>query len=257
MKRFQQGLVLAAWLLAGGLMTGCSKSDSGNDNNNGNGGPGGGNSITYKNKIAFLYKRDSTDGAAFRSLLQANNCGVTLVDSAQTGSTDFTKFDLVVVGNNTAGSAGELTPQIVGAVKTSGKPVLLIGEGGGHFGEQLNTAVNWGSCAVFPLPASMIVLDSSTTLYKSPKKIIIPDNQQLPIFSQAQSGIAFYRSPYTSYPSVQMIAQASTSNVAYLSITLESGKYGFFGYYGNVSGMTSTGRDFMVNLCYYVGKLAL
>lgn len=208
----------------------------------------------YKNKIAYLYKKDSADATAYKTLLQANNCGVELVDMSQANNTDFKKFDLIVIGHNSSDDAYDFAA-ITGPIKAANKPVLMIGEGGGHFGEMINTTVNWSECFGISFPLAMTVIDSSMSIYKSPKKIAIPANRQLTIFDQSPYGQAFEESIFSQYPNVETIGQATPSKSNDFSVTLESGKYGFFGYYNNVNAMSQTGKDFMVNLTYYVGKL--
>jgi len=160
-----------------------------------------------------------------------------------------------VIGTNSGRSASEFTYQMTGSVKSANKPLLMIGEGGGHFGEAIGSTVSWASTGNFS-SAIMTVLDSTLSLFKTPKQITVPGTMQLTVYNPGAGGQAFYKSPYISYPTVQTLIQAQTNSVQYFSVTYESGKYGYFGYYDNVNAMTSTGKDFMVNLCYYIGKLS-
>ena len=248
MNRFKQVAVVTA-ILTGCmlLLAACTKSNDG--------GPAPA-PVTFKNKIAYFYKQDSADGVSYKALLQANNCGVTLIDMGQLNKIDFKFFDMVVIDNNASDDAYDFA-NATGAIKAAGKPVLMIGEGGGHFGEMINAAVNWGTCAPYSFPINMTVTDSTSSLYKSPKKIQVPANRLLPIFSQSPYGQAFLRSNYLQYPNVEFIGLATVSNSNAFSVTLEAGKYGYWGYYNSVSAMSQTGKDFMVNLTYYVGKLSL
>ncbi len=249
MNRFKHVAVVTA-LLTGCvlLLTACKKS---NDV-----APAPPAVVTYKNNIAYFYKQDSADGISYKALMQANNCGVTLIDMAKLNGTDFKKFNLVVFANNCSDDAYDFA-NVTNAIKAAGTPVLMIGEGGGHFGEMINAAVSWGTSVDFTFPLNMTVVDSTSSLYKSPKKIQVPANLQLPIFSQSPYGQAFMRSNLLKYPNVELIGKANTANANAFSITLENDKYCFFGYYNNVSAMSQTGKDFMVNLTYYIGKLSL
>jgi len=234
-------------------LTGCKKSTT---DSAPPGGGGGGTTVTYKYKIAYLYKKDSTDAVAYKTLLQANNCGVTLFDSAQVGLADFTKYDLLVIGHNAARAASDYTTQMVGAIKGSGKPVLFIGLGGSHYAEQLGLVVNYGSTATFTGATMLYIVDSSLSLFKSPKKLAISASLQLQVFNAGATVDGFYAASYYNLSSVQMLVLASTSSAKHFSVTVEKGQYGFFGYYDNVNAMTQAGKDFMVNLTYYVGKLS-
>jgi hypothetical protein len=86
--------------------------------------------------------------------------------------------------------------------------------------------------------------------------IKVPSDLQLSLFNNSVSAEEFYKAPYNNYANVETIVKGTNSSSTYFSVTMESGKYGYFAYNGNVNQMTATGKDFMVNFTYYVGKLS-
>lgn len=208
-----------------------------------------------KNKIAYLYKQNSNDADAYKKLMDVNGCTVTLIDMSEAASADYTKFDLIVIGNNTADDAYDFSAPIVNAIQGSSKPVLMVGLGGAHYGETINTTVSYATTEGLSFPTTCIVLDSSQAIYKSPKQINIPSTMQLDIFDQPTAGQGFNCQQLANYPNVNVITQGMVSRSTDFPVTFESGRYGFFGYYNNVNTMTQAGKDFMVNLTYYVGNL--
>jgi hypothetical protein len=210
-----------------------------------------------KNKIAYIYKTDNTDGQAFKDLMQANGCAVTLLDKSASAAFDYSSFNMIVVGNNTDGT--QVTPDWSSAESTaingSGKPIMFIGIGGLQLALKLNNIVNYGVCAGSGSSlASITVTDPSSSIYKSPKAISIPAGNQLNIFSNP----SFTQSFGTSGPvaNVLLIGKEAPVSNSY-PVAFEQNKYGIFGFYNNVNSMTATGKDFMVNLVYYVGNLSL
>jgi len=205
------------------------------------------------NKIAYIYKADQTDALAFKSLLEANNCSVTLVDKTASASTDFSGYSLIVVGHNTDGTQvlPSWTTAEATAISTSNKPVLLVGVGGLQLGLKLNNDVNYGLCASNNL-SSFLVSDASDIVYKSPKTLTVGNNQPLEIFSSA-SFVQCYNSNNPHANPIQLIGKEEPGS-AYYPLAIENNRYGVFGYSAGVSSMTAAGRDFMVNLVYKVGK---
>ncbi len=211
-----------------------------------------------KNNLAYVYNSDSTNGAAFKSLFQVNGCSVTLVKKSVAATFDYSAFNVIIIDGNTAELNGpdNWSSTDAMAIKNSGKPLVLLNEGGMLFGDQIKTTVCWQNAASNNL-AAFNVTDASAVIYKQPKTITIPANHQLTIFSANSKVISFY-APFVPVSNVVLIGQEpGATNANYYPVTLENNKYGLFGFYPNVNTMTATGKDFFINLVYYVGSLTL
>src|SRR6185369_16308242 len=99
--------------------------------------------VNFKNKAAYIYKDDSTSGHAYRGIMEPNNCGVVMVNENDCGTFDFSSFNMIVVDANTAKFNSPWSATIVNQINNSGKPILLLGEGGSRFGEALNLKEKW------------------------------------------------------------------------------------------------------------------
>ena len=210
----------------------------------------------YKNKLVFVYRTDSSEGVAYKALMQNNGCGVTLIDEPALSAFNFASYQLIVVGNNTDSTVGvpHWSSSDSLAVSTAAKPMLLMGHGGFLLGNKLNFSVNWDNSAVGST-ASMIVLNGAANVYKSPKTIIVPANSQLDLYNSTSGVVAVH----FTFPNsaVELIGGLPAPSFTYTPVNFESNRIGSFGYYSNINNMTQTGKDFMVNLSYYVGKLTL
>ena len=213
--------------------------------------------VVAKNKIAYIFKSDSTDAVAFKHLMQQNGCGVTLVDKVDVAVVDYSSYNMIVVGHNTdqGSSASTWSSAESAAIKQSNKPVLFIGLGGLQLAAKMGNVVNYGNCASGDV-ASFMVNDESSSIYKSPKNISAANAMLLNIFKTASPSQMFY-APVTPVNNVVLIGKQPQSPSAYYPVGAENDHYTFFGFYNNVDAMTSTGKDFMVNLVYYTGKLSL
>lgn len=213
--------------------------------------------VPEKNKIAYIYKSDSTDGVAFKTLLEANNSLVTLIDKSAAASANYSSYKLIVIDNNTDTIHPTPVPgwstADTAAIKGSGKPLLLMGLGGLQLGQKLNNNVSWGHTAWGIQTTSILVMDPSGTLYKTPKTISIPVNNQLDIYTSPVIGAGLYSSTPPSYTDVALIGRY-VNYPTYYPVCFEKGKYGAFGFFGNINAMTPAGKDFLVNLSFYVGS---
>jgi hypothetical protein len=215
--------------------------------------------IPGKNKIAYIYKSDSTDGSAFKTILEANNSVVTLIDRSVAATTNYSSYNLIVIDNNAdtlhATPVTGWSTADTAAIKGSGKPILLMGLGGLQFGEKLNNNVRWGNTSAGYLTTSFKVMDSTSKVYKTPKLISIPSNNQLDIYSSPVISAGEYSPAIPLYNDVVLMGgYAIYPN--YYPVCFEKGRYGAFGFYGKINTMTNAGKDFMVNLAFYVGNLA-
>lgn len=216
------------------------------DNNHAIAGP--------KNKLVFVYKTDNSEGAAYKTLMEANGCSVTLIDVASISAYDFSGFNMIVIGNNTdVAGATQWSSADAAAIQSSSKPVLLMGLGGFRLAIKLSLTVNWNFSAG-TISTDMLVVNAASAIYKSPKTISIPANNQLNFYSAASSVEGFNIQNTTA--SIELIGKDPV-NTNYTPVNFEGTRYGTFGYFNNINTMTQTGKDFVVNLSYYVGKLML
>jgi hypothetical protein len=211
-----------------------------------------------RNNLLYIYQNDSTDGVSFKTLLQNNGCSVTLLDRSKAGAFNYSSYNMVIIGNNTdtLHSSNDWSPTDAMTIKNTGKPILLIGEGGLLFAEDIGDTVNWRSSAGNSLTGFKAMAPASA-LYKQPKTISVGADSLVTIYSSASKVNSFYAKSVP-VPNVVMIGMETDAVVSkYYSISITNAKFGAFGFYSNVNAMTAGGKDFFVNLVYYVGNLTL
>jgi hypothetical protein len=213
---------------------------------------------SIKNSLVYVYKNDSTDGAAFKSLLQLNGCSVTLIDKSAVAAFNYANYKMIVIGGNSDSlqSHDNWDTAAAAVIMNTGKPCLLLGEGGFLFGGAIKDTVNWAQSAG-NLLTSFVALNPSSVLYKQPKTISVPADSTIILYSTVSQVESFYlKAPPLA--NVVLIGRATSAVPSkYYPLLTDNSKYATFGYYDNMNKMTATGKDFFVNYIYFVGNLTL
>ena len=207
------------------------------------------------NAIAYIYKTNNEDGLAFKGLMEKNNCTVQLIEMADVPLHGYAKYKLIVADDNTSEvGQGNWTDAHVNTLKSSGKPMLLLGMGGLLYAKKIGNAAHWDNCGQFE-EAALLVMDKQSNLFKKPKLLIVPPDQKISLFTAPSLG-AGQQLPGGTLPGVTLIG-AFPGHPTYYPLSNEKNRYTVFGFYKGVSGMTAAGKDFMVNLVYASGNLSL
>jgi len=119
------------------------------------------------NSIAYIYKAADASGLAYKTLLEENNCHVTLIEKAMVAKTNFAKFSLVVIDHNTdePGLTSTWSDADANAMQVGGKPMLLLGVGGSQFANKIKNTVNYLNSATFN-DKGFWVKDKSSVIYR-------------------------------------------------------------------------------------------
>ncbi len=209
--------------------------------------------IAKANSVVFIFKTDSTEAMAFRQLMQANNCGVTLLDKSEVGKTDFSDFRLIVAGHNT----DALTPAPgwssadTAAINQSGKPILLIGLGGMQLAKKLGNDISLNNCSI-TASTGMIVIDPASLLYKFPNAIDVGSGASLKLYEQDVSAFSYFADSKS--PEITLIGGDALPQRFPLA---SEDRYSVFGFTGPIQLMTTTGKNLLVNYVYQAGKLTV
>lgn len=211
-----------------------------------------------KNNIAYIYKTDNSDGLAFKSLLEENDCHVTLIDKMQVASTVFSTYQLIVIDHNTdvVGLTSSWTNADTVAIQKSGSPMLLIGVGGLQYAGKIGNAANYLN-TTFWSDTKFFVTDKTSTLYSKPYVISIPTSTPaVTLYSTAMPGSGQLVPAGGNLNNVTLFGRFNLAPT-YYPVAFEKNRYFTFGFSKGVNDMNASGKNFMVNLAYYVGKLTL
>jgi len=207
------------------------------------------------NNIAYIYKDDSTSASLLKELLVEADCHVDLIDQAIATTKSYANYKLIIIDHNTAPSsiANSWTVANTTAITASGKPMLLLGAGGLQFAQKAGNKVNYG-LANQTTATSFAPLDKTMSLYHVPYNISIPTSTpKVTLYASPSSVSAIALAPGTKIPEVNMLGYFPSMADQH-PIGTENAMYTFFGFYDGVNKMTTDGKNFMVNLCYYAGN---
>jgi hypothetical protein len=101
--------------------------------------------INNVNPTAYIYSTDSSSAHSYKSFLDFNWYLTTLFPLSQVANTDFSKYDVIIAGNDTGEMGNWGNTSSINAVGDSAKPVIGIGEGGASLFQELGLSINWGN----------------------------------------------------------------------------------------------------------------
>jgi hypothetical protein len=219
---------------------------------------------TLKYKLAYIYDKDSADGVDFKALMKDNDCAVTLIDKSKVDDMDYTPYNLIVIGNNTASGTSNTilktgwTAEDSAAISHSSKPVVFMGIGGIMLTVQMGNQVNCGNCSANP-EVSFGVADTSSLLYAQPKKIVVPDDGVLGICTQPALCYEYHTPALPVVPGATFVGKVSINWKDDYPLWIENARtgqlrYGAFTFCTTITNLTATGKDFLVNFLYYTGQ---
>ena len=206
-----------------------------------------------KMNVAFVYNSDSTAASAFETMIEAElgNVNVTLIKLNAVASTNFSNYKGIIIGYDTGAGETWGTAAAVTQIKNSGKPVLGMGDGGYALFGKLGLDIG------YPLGAhgsknEFYVLNTSQSIYKTPKTISIPATRRLRVYDTTPSAVLSYIQVKPS--DVVLFGQQVASSTYYLLLQ-QANRYILWGFSGSAKDMTETGTDLFANVVSYLISL--
>jgi hypothetical protein len=203
-------------------------------------------------KAAYVHI-DEKHAEAFKKLLDGQGFVVELVAYAAVGRTDFTKYDLILIGSDTE------QPRQWGDTSTiekSGKPVLGLGEGGYQcFGTTgLNLAIGaphgWHGFEVSVAP-----VDAKDPFWKA---LGVEEKKVIELYKKTEHdkktgnvGV-FLPDP----PADVVLLGREIEDLRHYAIVQQGTRYVFWGFTAGPDDMTADGRKVFVATCRYTAQLA-
>ncbi len=247
-------------------------------------------SLQCETKIAIIYQANLAAAQSFQSFLQANGYTVDLVFQNNILATDFSQYDLVVIGYDTGGGStwGDPAGQQGAKVNNANKPILGLGDGGYAYFGKLNLEIGYGNGAhgtatsVYQVDPNHDVWDTSTPVSDagSPKVLsanldapllaatatpipigpikILPTLQPMPFKTLVapQTAVLFSSSvDYVGiyYPSSIAGVKAlgrTNSSSSHYPLIMEDDRYLLWGWDASPSQMTQRGKQILLNATY-------
>jgi len=191
-------------------------------------------------KIAFIYNTDLVDANSFKTLLETNSFAVTLISAANTVSTDYSSYDVIITS-----ATSILTKAQMDLLNALNKPIIGIGGGGYRSFGELSLAIGSPN-GMSGTEHSMNVENSNLTIYNTPHKITLSTGDSVRLFSVAKA----------SSPARMIYVPTATATIEgllrfrplYYSVIRQAGKYTFWGFSLSPASMTQTGSNLFVNV---------
>jgi hypothetical protein len=191
-------------------------------------------------KVAFIYNTDLVDVNSFKTLLEGSNFSVTVIPIANTVSTDYSSYDVIITS-----ASSVLTKIQMDTLNAKNKPIIAMGSGGYRSLGQLLLAIGSPN-GMSGNENTMYVDNASLTVYNSPIKININTGDSIKLFSVAKS-TSPARMIYVPTPTAS-IEGLLQYKALYYSVLRQNGKYTFWGFTLSPASMTQAGKDLFLNV---------
>jgi Leucine-rich repeat (LRR) protein len=190
--------------------------------------------------ITYIYMSDTESANSYGLFLEDNDYCVTLISMDNVATTDFSTYGLIIVGSDTEGWD---SPGLVSAVDISANPIIGLGEGGydffGQLGLDIGRPYGWHGS-----DNSIYVVDASHLIFNTPNAITIPEGSIIQLYTATNHvGIDL-----PSIPENVVVFGREVDDVEHYPLTLENGRYLFWGFTASPDNMTQICKDLFLNV---------
>jgi hypothetical protein len=198
--------------------------------------------------IAFIYSTDATGANSYKSLLEGDGYSVTLVPMGDVATTDFSVYDLILVGADTYtlqydwGDADS-----VNAIDSSGKSIIGLGTGGACLFGELGLSISYGN-AWNLTESSIYVVDPTHDIFTTPYFISVPEDRIIQLYEGGVYCHSLYE-PYLS-PEVVLLGR-EPDDMSHYPLAQE-GQYILWGFTASPESMTQVGKDLFLNVVAFM-----
>jgi hypothetical protein len=203
----------------------------------------------FMNRVLYVLDTDQPLADKYKALLEGNGLAVTLVRMPDLGGTDLAPFQLIIIGPDTGLGASWGTAALVGHLKTSGKPVLGLGDGGHAFFGKLGLDIGFNHGAP-KNDKDVVVLDASHDIWHIPYDIsLITGTPKANVYAPNPSpGVAVNLDQIPA--GVETLARRPSESSFYW-LAREANRYLMWGFNLGPGAMSINGRQLFVNTAYY------
>ena len=200
--------------------------------------------------VAYIYDTDTKSAESFVQFLENGRFSVQLVQLAKVATTDFDKYRLIVVGNDTGDMGNWGTPQAVAAIVKSGRPVIGLGEGGYAFFGKVIPEIGYPHGAHDERDTSIFVMNRNHTIFNKPYRITIPFTGIISLYEEPTSSVSIYLKPV---PRDVVVLGRHTASEDHYTLVEGGKKVAFFwGFNGSPALMSKTGKPLFLNVVQYM-----
>lgn len=199
--------------------------------------------FTVRPRVAYVWQDDLRTGNAYRDLLAAHGYGVDFVHMGEVTRTNWSLYNLIVVGPETGALANWGTAAAVGALQKAEKPILGLGEGGYAFFGKLSLAIGYPNGA-HGTEGRTYVVDTSHAVWHHPYDISIPRDRIITVYEKTEHvGI---QPPVRPPVGLVNIGREPASQTHY-NLIEQTQRYLLWGFQNSPTLMTAEGRRVFIN----------
>jgi hypothetical protein len=202
--------------------------------------------------IAILRSQDTSAADAFEAGLEARGFAVTqvLIGSTESSNADLLNDYAALVIDTFSGNANDWAgrEKVVNAIAQSGSPVVGIGEGGGHYFDQVGSPFGW--LHTWYASGTEIAITSPLHPVLAGPRSVSTASGRVTVASSTTGFLAVYLPDPAS--SIELVGRQTNDQTHYPVVLDGSRREGFWGFYGVPSAHTGDGWDALGNLINYL-----
>ncbi len=202
--------------------------------------------------VAYVYSVDSTNAFAYKLFLNSVGSQTTLVEMGDIVNTDFSQFDVIIIGSNSGDLNTWGDPASVDIIVNSNKPILGLGEGGYAFYGKLSLNIGFPNGG-HGTGDNLFVAQPDHQIFNSPNPITLPQDSVIQLYNQSSSHANIYFP--APVPEVILLGRVPTLPFHYL-IVQEQTIYFLWGFNDSPENMTQTGKDLFDNILNYMSLIS-
>jgi hypothetical protein len=198
--------------------------------------------------IAYIYMSDTEGASSYQLFLEDNDYCVTLISMDNVATTDFSVYDLIVVGADTYtlqydwGDADS-----VNAIDSSGKSIIGLGTGGACLFGELGLSISYGN-AWNLTESSIYVVDPTHDIFTTPYFISVPEDRIIQLYE----GGVYCHSLYEPYLSSEVVLLGREPDDMSHYPLAQEGQYILWGFTASPESMTQIGKDLFLNVVAFM-----
>ena len=216
--------------------------------------------------VAYVLRNDTAAALGYETLLESHGMSVDLIPTVAATGTDFSKYQLVVIGADTGVGSGPNATWFGGptAVKTLAKvavPVIGNGVGGGAFFQALGLDITWAKSWVNSNAEVVGAMNPLDAVWNKTYSVTLSASGQVQLYQKPATSLEVFGAPGVNikpfaynptakdhFPIAQQAATVPTTGGQILR------PYVLWGFYDAPARMTAEGRQTYVNLAWYLRK---
>lgn len=202
--------------------------------------------------IAYIYSVDSTNASAYKLFLNSVGSQTTLVEMGDIVNTDFSQFDVIIIGSNSGDLSTWGDPASVDIIVNSNKPILGLGEGGYAFYGKLSLNIGFPNGG-HGSGDNLFVAQPGHPIFNSPNTITLPQDSVIQLYNVTSSHVNIYFP--APVPEVTLLGRVPSLPFHYL-IVQEQTIYFIWGFGDSPASMTQTGKDLFDNIINYMSLIS-